>query len=496
MVVALHRLRGVSPATRLRRCARGGTDAVQLLILVASALIVVAGALELGGAVADKLRDEAAAVDTLEGWAHEVPAADPTTVALAAAAPAPAALPRVGERVVAALEREHADRRGVTWNASPRNQLAGDWILETPGTDLHAAVYDAIAGARRSVTISTLAPPDEPYLATIDRALRDVAARQRPGDPGVDVRILIGDGDPAALHRRVTDALPAGAAIRVAVGLYAGGGAWNHSKVIAADGERALVGGHNWWARDYDGPDGVHDLSIRVRGDAARHAEDYVDGLWAYAVRRGDVVGDAAATTPRAGAGAAAGDTWVIAVGTQGGASITADATSDTALHAMLDAATRTIRISQQDLVSMDIRFVPRRQHLAPGVRDRLAAALDRGVRVEIVVSGSAEGGYANGWSPAQVRAAILARARTPGAARLLDLRAARDDDGAAARNHAKVVIVDDEAVYVGSQNLYPGGMAETLWLQLAELGYVVADPARTREVVDGYWRPLWQRTR
>ena len=50
--------------------------------------------------------------------------------------------------------------------------------------------------------------------------------------------------------------------------------------------------------------------------------------------------------------------------------------------------------------------------------------------------------------------------------------------------NHAKLVAVDDEAFYIGSQNLYPG--------RLQELGVIVENRDAANELNFAYLRPMW----
>ena len=50
--------------------------------------------------------------------------------------------------------------------------------------------------------------------------------------------------------------------------------------------------------------------------------------------------------------------------------------------------------------------------------------------------------------------------------------------------NHAKLVAVDDEAFYIGSQNLYPG--------RLQELGVIVENRDAANELNFTYLRPMW----
>ncbi len=51
--------------------------------------------------------------------------------------------------------------------------------------------------------------------------------------------------------------------------------------------------------------------------------------------------------------------------------------------------------------------------------------------------------------------------------------------------NHAKIMIVDDEAYVVGSDNLYPGF--------LSEFNYLVEGKEALKEMLDAYWKPLWK---
>ncbi|KIF52732.1 phospholipase D [Vibrio owensii] len=50
--------------------------------------------------------------------------------------------------------------------------------------------------------------------------------------------------------------------------------------------------------------------------------------------------------------------------------------------------------------------------------------------------------------------------------------------------NHAKIMIVDDEVCIVGSDNLYPGNLAEINYLMEGE---------PVNDLLESYWKPLWQ---
>jgi murine toxin len=51
--------------------------------------------------------------------------------------------------------------------------------------------------------------------------------------------------------------------------------------------------------------------------------------------------------------------------------------------------------------------------------------------------------------------------------------------------NHAKVMVVDDEAFIVGSDNLYPGN--------LSEFNFLIEGAPAVEDMLTSYWQPLWQ---
>jgi phosphatidylserine/phosphatidylglycerophosphate/cardiolipin synthase-like enzyme len=51
--------------------------------------------------------------------------------------------------------------------------------------------------------------------------------------------------------------------------------------------------------------------------------------------------------------------------------------------------------------------------------------------------------------------------------------------------NHSKFWMVDDRTFYVGSDNMYP--------VNLQEFGYILDDKKAAGEMLDAYWKPLWQ---
>jgi murine toxin len=55
---------------------------------------------------------------------------------------------------------------------------------------------------------------------------------------------------------------------------------WNHCKIMASDGVRAIVGGHNLWWSAYATLPMAHDISLHVVGKAAYDAQVFCEYLW------------------------------------------------------------------------------------------------------------------------------------------------------------------------------------------------------------------------
>jgi hypothetical protein len=55
---------------------------------------------------------------------------------------------------------------------------------------------------------------------------------------------------------------------------------WNHCKIMASDGVRAIVGGHNLWWNAYAEVPLAHDVSVHVVGRAAYDAQVFCEYLW------------------------------------------------------------------------------------------------------------------------------------------------------------------------------------------------------------------------
>ena len=380
-------------------------------------------------------------------------------------------------------------------------------------------VYDLIASAESFVDISSLTPPDGRFTAAIRNALSVLSRSGR----AIRVRVLYGIIPGGALAGAVSvpeDVLPQlareladASQLSLAVGAYRSGlESWDHAKIISIDHRVALVGGHNLLTRHYLQRSPALDLSMVVTGGAAAHASEFLEEMWRFTCRPDFVSTAAIATYPtaidacaplqptvRAGTGTAG--VRIIGVGRYGRIG---DNAADEALVALIDAAQHSLRLSQQDIGGL-VHDWPE-----PTVR-ALVSAVVRGVSVQLVISnkdaypdrltgGSAA--YSNGWTPADVIAELAAYAQThtelvpagmDAATELCarfsvaSLRLGGDDqwpDGAKFANHAKLVLADDTAFYIGSQNLYPAN--------LAEYGYIVDDPVAAAQVHRDYFAKVW----
>jgi len=379
-------------------------------------------------------------------------------------------------------------------------------------------IYDAVVGAKSIVDLTSLGAPDGRFAAALRNAVTLLAHSGHP----VRVRLLYGAvlGDSTVtsdvLASLVRD-VPAGSPVRVAVAAYRDTlTSWNHAKMIAVDGALAIVGGNNLWTQHYLQAAPVHDLSLEVRGVAAAQASTFANELWRHACvplnGTSTIANFPAATSvcdeqfalPPA---PATGTVRAITVGRLG---TLGDAASDDAMLALVDAAQTTLRLSLQDLGPIGRGSAWPEPYLRA-----LVAAVGRGVDVDLVLSnvGAIPGGlsagsasYSNGWTPADVvmKLADYAAAhpellpsgsdvRTLLCAKLhvTALRPSNDDawpSGAHFANHAKLVIADDAAFYLGSQNWYP--------TNLFELGYIVDDTTAAHQLVDTYYTPLWTASR
>lgn len=211
---------------------------------------------------------------------------------------------------------------GLLWDMTEGNTLPGlgqqspAWLFPTQDawglvsahdssrvqTRLLSSITSIIANATTVVDISSL-------TKVADGGFRDAiveGARQayQAGRAPV-IRLLWGrtplsliDGDAKTLQALQHDVHQAAPGLTVVATLMDDVSAipkqvsWNHSKIVAADGKVALVGGINMWKDDYlQSKDPVTDLAIEVSGPAALSAHRFLDVLWRYSWSYRDHVG-------------------------------------------------------------------------------------------------------------------------------------------------------------------------------------------------------------
>ncbi len=387
-------------------------------------------------------------------------------------------------------------------------------------------VWETIAHAKHIVDITSLSVPEERFAAAIANALAYASGTTPPPR----VRMLFGDypsagnaGDAQVGLKRLASKIPASSPMEVNVATYrarfavAGKTTWNHSKIVSADGNHALVGGANMWDLHYLRKNPVHDLWIELEGSPAADASRFVDRLFKFAcVDQGilDLADKASRRGPKCpapfgngptGVASSGGTSPVISVGRMGTIGPLA---SDAALIAMIDAAKSEVRLSQQDLGPVhlsNLNFGTWPDALVGA----LVRAMGRGVEVHITLSNTGAypdelgrieqlyNSYDNGWTEQQVAQKFVEMARqnpwvlpsgtTPeelvcGKLLLMRLRmsdAPKWPSGGTFANHAKVIEVDRRAFYVGSQNAYSA--------PLAEFGYIVDDEEATKAFDKSY---------
>lgn len=352
---------------------------------------------------------------------------------------------------------------------------------------------------------------------------------------------------------------------------------WGHHKIMIVDGKKAIAGGMNFWQDSMAAPanDAVNDLSALVEGGAVGSVQNFTNNFWNelietslsgssdysfyiqhanvsggyyYPVRlaKGNhcfaIVGSKAYssidslvqslnsnifkinTTPTSG------DSQIISVGRRNGYYFSDREPSDIAILDMVKNARTSVYLSQQAICypTQSTKYV------WEDLFTQLRLALQRGVAVHILVSRDPSqegtdytGGYSSDYAT-RVRNRLLTGISDPSSVSL-------EIFNYPMRNHAKVVIVDGEAFYIGSHNVYPtkfpvdptqkaGEVLATLGIYanpvatmatliaieclsrilptsyatdgyevgLGEFGFLVCDSSKCTDFITNYWTPKW----
>jgi phosphatidylserine/phosphatidylglycerophosphate/cardiolipin synthase-like enzyme len=329
---------------------------------------------------------------------------------------------------------------------------------------------------------------------------------------------------------------------------------WNHSKILAVDGQSVMVGGMNYWAPDYlQVADPVNDVSMTTDGPAAADATQFTDVLWGWicanrgsslyvSLRTSNVGGCVTeAETRPAPIDGAGGGVPILTLGRLGNgidvpgesgrqappipkAPVQGSACNsfqrqvsdtntnreyeyrnpgETGLRALIASAKSSVFLSQQDLLgcvySVEAYF-----------DERVLAALGQkivdGVPVTIVISApgskAGTGDYSNGYKVEDLAAAlrkVVAALKPSADARQLvckgvGLAGARTLDAATWPN-GHPFADHAKVAWVDNAAFYVG--SENLYpARLQELGMVVEDSGAAATMKSDYLDPLWSHSR
>lgn len=389
--------------------------------------------------------------------------------------------------------------------------------------------YHLIVSAERAVDIALLQPPpDTRFLATLRNAVTRLANDGR----AVTIRVLVGDHPPegtdaaALLRALLRDAAVPSSRLNLYVGAVRSCGgepscgalSWNHAKIVAVDGRRAIVGGHNMWSSDYLAAAPVHDVSMEVEGPAATDAHRFLDELWDFLCtqRPNDEVNEwHSALTGEPGLDDAClprialpssspprGGVPILAVGRLAAGIVPVFAEQSlVARDLLLGAATQSVR-----MVMQDVPFAVAGLNLSwpEHALDALARLLAKGGDVYMILSNYGAAGPIGTYSmlvpieavATKMREKLREHNRLDDAAltdrlcrhfHLAPLRFGPDatwPGGEPIGTHAKFWMVDERAFYIGAENLYPS--------ELQEFGYIVEDDAASAQALRAFWEPAW----
>lgn len=391
-------------------------------------------------------------------------------------------------------------------------------------------IYQLVASAQAAVDITMLQPPaDYRFLAALRNAITRLAYSGRK----ITIRVMVGDYPPegtdtlSLIKELVRDAA---SVPNSKLAVYVGSTrscepptcdalSWNHAKIIAVDGRRALVGGHNMYTKDYLLAAPVHDLSMRVEGPAARSAHLFANALWRFICAYGkpgtvnesydyqagnaQITLGCLPTIALPDDRSRPGNLPILAVGRLASGIVTDFADqSQVARTLLLGAAQQTIRLVQQDIAFALPGGIARSWPDSDIMRiaDLIAHGGDAYIVLSNLGAESLTSGYSNGVPPEDVAwhiRDVLAQRHSMADAdldwllcnhlHLAPLRFgpdARWPDDKAIGLHAKLWMVDDRIFYIGSENFYP--------VDLQEFGYIVDNRPAAAEIKRDYWDKAW----
>ena len=408
----------------------------------------------------------------------------------------------IGDRLEKAMRHRHHRRlRRFGWGDVMQPEQRGWWSPWIPirkgnavdvlidGVDALAAMQDAIQGAQKSVHIAGWhSSPDfrltrEPGSPTLRELLADVAER-------VPVRLLMWAGPPLPAFqptrkvvKRVRKEFMRDSRVQCELDDRERTMHCHHEKIVIVDGATAFVGGIDFTALQGDrhdhpahpprGPLGWHDAAIRLRGPAVADVANHFVSRW------NEITGD---DVPATTAPAAAGDVELQVLRTL------PDRTYDflpNGEYTILDAYLRAFR-SAEHFIYVENQFL-----WSPEVVDVLADKLlhppSDDFRILLVLPIKP----ANGRDTTRGQLGRLTAA-DDGAARLLatTISANGGDESSAVYVHAKIGIVDDRWLTIGSGNLNEHSLFND-----TEMNILTCDPSLARETRLRLWAEHTERS-
>ncbi len=415
------------------------------------------------------------------------------------------------------------------WGKSPSDNSY--WNRETlpPCSQrLLDAMAEIIRNARSHLDIAALESFADGFFEKMLRA--SLAELGRTGRE-VTVRILYGSHPfttetPEKLEgwlARITSPIEGNSRLHITAGRMASvkegpNSSFNHAKIVAADGRKVVVGGHNFWSADYFAFAPTHDLSAGIEGEASREAHRYLDRLWAWMGENAREPKPEAASftvgwengrlTPGAMAKPApefpgqTGKIPALFLSRYGIGIFPENSIANLAAScavAAFRAAQRSILISHMDLAF----HYQGTSYWPDAIFSALADALtDPGRQLDICVVLSQPGGRSGSggiYSWGETLEGVLQKLRSAvggrplsGSFRVAPIRFSSLGDVwqdgervCKITNHAKTWVVDESLFYIGSDNLYPH--------KIQEFGYLIQSEALVARWMADYWLPLWK---
>ena len=162
-------------------------------------------------------------------------------------------------------------------------------------------IYNHIIEAEHFVEITSLDSFDnymngQLYKASVRNALtylantgREITVKCHFGSPSYPQpspglwdwnSLIFLNEEPKEILEDITSLFPSRSKVTVWVGTYRLKLSWNHGKIIVVDGNKLITGGSNYYTDHYLREDPVHDVSMRVKGGVAITAHRYSKRLW------------------------------------------------------------------------------------------------------------------------------------------------------------------------------------------------------------------------